>query len=95
MHLLLTFRTNSNTRVEIEDAIENTFFRKERVTKTDSSGKFVLKGFVGRSYSLKAKFEKYEDLTEEEAKKEMAISGKISHIASADSPPRYVNLSPD
>jgi len=81
-----------NTRVEIEDTTENTFFRKERVTETDSSGKFVLKGFVGRSYNLKAKFEKYEDLTEEEAKKEMSISGKISYVTSADSPPRYVRI---
>lgn len=80
------------TRVEIDDIIDDSFFRAERITETDASGKFVLKGFVGRSYTLKAKFEKYEDLLESEAKKEMLETGKITMITSADNPPRYVRV---
>ena len=85
----------ADTKIELKDIAEDTFFRAERVTKTDAAGKFALKGFVGRSYRLEAKFEKYEPLTEEEALKEMEQTGKISKIVSADGEPQYVRVTRD
>ncbi len=82
----------AKTRVEIEDTAENTFFRKERVTETDDFGNFTLKGFVGRFYKLKAEFVKYEDLTKEQAQREMDISGNTTIIEGVDRPTRYAKV---
>lgn len=73
-----------NARVEIDDTNDDSFFRSERFTKTDSLGKFKLKGFIGRSYVLKAEFKEYEKLSKEEAEKEMETTNKITMIMSGD-----------
>lgn len=83
----------ADARVELEDSNnEDYYFRGERVTQTDASGKFVLAGFSGRTYTLKAVFEKFEDITEEEAKKEMEQSRRIAQLPGNDDSPRYARV---